>query len=186
MDALTTLATRRSVKAKLLHSPAPGDAQLSQILAIATRVPDHGKLCPWRIKVLHKQGQEKLAEQVAIRFAERNPDATPEQIAHERSQILRAPLLLVVLYVPVLGRIPEWEQQLSVGAVCMNLLHAVHAMGFGANWLTEWPAFDDGIKSALGGGADDKIAGFIYIGSFNETPEERPRPALAEVVEEWA
>lgn len=185
MNPFEALLTRRSVKASKLHAPAPEGEVLRQILQAATRVPDHGKLAPWRIKVLHAAGQQKLGELVAKRFAERNPDANPQQIEHELNQIKRAPLLLVVLYTPQLGRIPEWEQQLSTGCVCMNILHACHALGFGANWLTEWPAFDDTIKAALGGGELDRIAGFIYIGSYDEKPEDRPRPVLEEVVGEW-
>lgn len=185
MNSISPLLTRRSVKAALLHAPAPDADQLRHILTIATRVPDHGKLAPWRIKVLHKAGQEKLANIVATRFAERNADATPLQIDHERKQIMRAPLLLLVMYVPVIGRIPEWEQHLSCGAVCMNILHACHELGFGANWLTEWVAYDDTIKSALGGGENSRIAGFIYIGSYAEKPDDRPRPELGDVVSEW-
>lgn len=179
------LLTRRSVKAALLHEPAPNANQLRHILTVATRVPDHGKLAPWRIKVLHAAGQEKLADMVASRFTHRNPDATPQQIEHERKQILRAPLLLVVMYMPQLGRIPEWEQQLSTGAVCMNIMHAAHELGFGANWLTEWVAYEDTIKTALGGGEGNRIAGFIYIGSYAEKPDDRPRPELGDVVTEW-
>lgn len=185
MNHPSPLLTRRSVKAALLDEPAPDANQLQHILTVATRVPDHGKLAPWRIKVLHAAGQEKLADVVATRFAERNADATPQQIEHERKQIMRAPLLLVVMVVPQFGRIPEWEQHLSTGAVCMNIMHACHELGFGANWLTEWVAYDDTIKTALGGGADNKIAGFIYIGSYDEKPEDRPRPALIDVVSEW-
>lgn len=183
MNAIEALLSRRSVKAALLKDPAPTQEELTQILTIATRVPDHGKLAPWRIKLFDKSAQSVLGEQIGQRFAALNPDATEQQIAFEKQKICRAPLLAVVLYVPQLGRIPEWEQQLSCGAVCMNLLHACHALGYGANWLTEWPAFDDEINKLLGCGEHDRIAGFIYIGSYDDKPEDRPRPDLAEVTE---
>lgn len=181
------LLNRRSVKAKELSKPAPKGEDLELILRAATRVPDHGKLAPWRIKVLKKDGQKKLGELFAKRFAELNPkDATEKHLEHERERALRAPLLLVVLSTPVESiKAPLWEQHMSVGAVCMNILHAAHMLGYAGNWLTEWPAFDDDICQALGGKNEDKIAGFIYLGTAKETPDDRERPKLSDVVEEW-
>lgn len=184
-DPLNFLLTRRSVKAKEMHHPGPSKAELLLILAAATRVPDHGKLAPWRIKVLHKEGQIALGDIAANRFKEMNPDATEKHLQFERTRMQWAPLLLTVIYTPVQGKIPQWEQQLSTGAVCMNILHAAHALGYGANWLTDWPAYDDEIRRALGCGESDQIAGFIYIGYYQEKPEERPRPDLDEVTEVW-
>lgn len=176
------LLTRRSVKAANLVEPAPKGLQLDLILQAATRVPDHGKLAPWRIKILHKDGQKKLGDLFAKRFIELNPDANEKQIEHERQRPQRAPLLLVVTLNPVESiKAPLWEQELSVGAVCMNILHAAHMLGFNANWITEWPAFDTEIQREMGG----KIAGFIFIGTAKEKPEERERPKLEDVVEEW-
>lgn len=185
MDSITQLLTRRSVKAAELIDPAPSAAQLHQILTAAMRVPDHGKLAPWRIKLLHKQGQAALARIVVDEFVRANPDANHKQVTFEQQQIERAPLLMAVLYTPIKSHIPEWEQQLSVGAVCMNILHAVHALGFAANWLTEWPAYSRAVTEALGGGAEDKIAGFIYIGTPKAKPDERPRPEVDAIVKEW-
>lgn len=185
MDALTALLTRRSVKAAELADPAPDDKQLQHILTAGTRVPDHGKLAPWRIRVLHKAGQAALAERVAEAFARQHPDATDKQLAFEKQQMLRAPLLLVVLFTPLESHIPLWEQQLSVGAVCMNLIHATHAQGFAANWLTEWPAYSAEIAQALGAESKDSIAGFIYIGTPTTKPDDRPRPELNVVATEW-
>jgi nitroreductase len=180
------LLSRRSVKAKDLIAPGPDAAALTCILKAATRVPDHGKLCPWRILVLHKEGQAKLGEIFARRFAALNPDANEKQIAFERERPERAPLLLVVLSTPAESiKAPLWEQHLSAGAVCMNILHAAHMLGFGGNWLTEWPAYDGEILAALGGKAGDAVAGFIYLGSIGAAPEERERPDLAAVVSEW-
>ena len=185
MKLIDLLLTRRSVKAQALHAPGPNSDELQQMLTVATRVPDHGKLAPWRIHVLHKEGQFKLAAFLAKRFSEVNLDANAKQIEFERERVCRAPLLLVVMYCPQHGRIPAWEQQLSTGAVCMNILHAAHALGYGANWLTEWPAFDDEVKAFFGGGADDAIAGFIYLGSYDEQLEDRVRPDLSDVVTQW-
>lgn len=178
------LLTRRSVKAKELSEPAPSKKELEVILRAATRVPDHGKLAPWRIKVVHKNGQKKLGKLFAKRFAELNPkDATEKHAIHEQERATRAPLLLVVLSTPVESiKAPLWEQHMSVGAVCMNILHAANMLGYSANWLTEWPAFDYDIKQALGGKDEDKIAGFIYIGTASEKPEERERPNLKYIV----
>lgn len=184
-STLNHLLCRRSVKVQHMVEPAPSEEELKDILTAGMRVPDHGKLAPWRIKVLNKQGQTKLGEVFAERFLFANPDANDKQIEFERQRPQRAPLLLAVLYTPQMGRIPEWEQQLSTGAVCMNIIHATHALGYAAQWLTEWPAFDSEVKYALGGTLEDKIAGFIYIGTAGETPDERIRPDYDEVVQEW-
>jgi nitroreductase len=191
MPPMDYLLTRRSVKANALVPPAPDEAQLEQILTAATRVPDHGKLCPWRILVLGKEGQGWLGEILARRFASLYPQANEKQLQFERERPLRAPLLLVVLATPVASpKAPEWEQHLSAGAVCMNILHAAHALGFGANWLTEWPAYDDDITAALlarvpplvaEAGGRPRVAGFMYLGSIREQPEARERPALKSV-----
>ena len=186
MTTIDYLLNRRSVKAKDLITPAPNASALTCILKAATRVPDHGKLCPWRILVLHKEGQAKLGEIFARRFAALNPEASDKQVQFERDRPQRAPLLLVVLSTPVESmKAPLWEQQLSAGAVCMNILHASHRLGFGGNWLTEWPAYDSEILTALGGKTGDAVAGFIYLGSIGIPPEERERPRLEDVVSEW-
>lgn len=185
MEALTALKTRRSVKPKELgQGPGPTDEQLQTILEIATRVPDHGKLCPWKILVLKREGQEKLGAIAAERFAALYPnDATEKHAEAERQRFTRAPLVLAVLSTPKPSvKAPRWEQEMSAGAVCMNILHACHAMGLGASWLSEWVAFDSTIVTTLGGAEDDKIAGFIYIGEKLTTPEDRDRPALADIV----
>ncbi len=176
------LITRRSTSVRLLSTPAPDDGQLEDILRVATRVPDHGKLAPWRIIVMREAGQKTLGDLAAEIFTSAHPDATPAQIEFERTRFMRAPLVLAVLSTPKLGKIPVWEQQLSVGCVCLNALYAAQALGFGANWLTEWPAFDTEILRALGGADGDHIAGFIYIGTATAKPDERPRPELHDIV----
>ena len=149
MHALTPLLTRRSTSVKDMAEPAPSEAELEQILTIATRVPDHGKLAPWRIVILRGEGALKLGAIAADVFAKQNPEATEAQIAAEHTRFTRAPLCLAVISTPKLGTKPLWEQQLSAGAVCLNILHAAHALGYGGKWLTEWVAYDDAVLSAL-------------------------------------
>lgn len=184
-DALTALLTRRSVSVKDMVDPAPSEVDLSEILRVGLRVPDHGKLCPWQIRILRTDGATKLGNIAAEIFARNYPDANEAQIAAERNRFLRAPLCLAVLSTPKLGTKPVWEQQLSAGAVCTNILHAAHALGYGAKWLTEWVAYDEEILAALGGKEGDQIAGFIYLGSKTSEPEDRERPQLEAIVSEW-
>ena len=184
-DTLKSLLTRRSVSVRDMVDPAPSDADLEQILRVATRVPDHGKLTPWRILILRTEGATKLGAIAAERFAQEYPDANAAQIEAERNRFLRAPLCLAVLSTPVLGTKPVWEQQLSAGAVCTNILHAAHALGYAGKWLTEWVAYSPVILDALGCKQGDQIAGFIYLGSKTSEPEDRERPALADVVREY-
>ena len=180
------LASRRSVKVKKLAEPAPDASQLEKILQIGMRVPDHGKLAPWRIKVFDTSAQAAFGDLCAKRFSELHEDAREKQIEHERRRPQRAPLLLAVMFEPVIGRIPLWEQQLSMGAVCMNILHAAHAMGFAGQWLSEWIAYDEVICAALAESNEAEIAGFIYIGTATEVPDDRTRPDIDTIVSNWA
>ncbi len=182
---LEVLQRRRSVKVAHLNDPAPDAQQLAQMLEVAMRVPDHGKLAPWRIKVFDKSAQAAFGELCAQRFAALHADANDKQIAFERNRPMRAPLLLAVTSEPVLGKIPLWEQQLSAGAVCMNLLHAANALGFGAQWLSEWIAFDEVIRDAVCESEGGQIAGFIYVGTASQKPDERARPDYETVVTNW-
>lgn len=184
-NPLHALLNRRSVSVRDLAAPAPDAGELEQILRVATRVPDHGKLCPWKILVLKEAGQAKLGAIAATRFAEQHADANEAQIAAEHKRFARAPLCLAVIATPKLGTKPVWEQELSAGAVCTNILHAVHALGYGGKWLTEWVAYDAEILAALGGAPEDKIAGFIYIGTKTLEPVDRERPKLEDVVSEY-
>lgn len=181
--AIHPLLTRRSVSVRDLSGPIPNAEELEQILRASTRVPDHGKLCPWKIIVLQAEGQAALGAIGAEAFANRHPEATEAQVNAEHARFSRAPLCIAVLSTPKLGTKPVWEQELSAGAVCMNMLHAVHMLGYGGKWLTEWVAYSPEIIAALGGQPTDKVAGFIYIGSKVMEPEDRDRPKLEDVVE---
>ncbi len=183
VDRLEPLIRRRSVVAKNLGEPGPDDQALEQILRAGVRVPDHGKLGPWRLQVLKKPAQALLGDILAEAYATDHPDAREEQIAFERVRPGRAPRLIVVSSrLHREHKIPEIEQLLSCGAVCQNLLNAAVLLGFGAQWLTEWPAYDDRVKAALGVPPDEHIIGFVSIGTPSEPPNERPRPEFETVV----
>lgn len=183
---LTALLTRRSTAVKEMAAPGPGAVELEQILRVATRVPDHGKLCPWRIVILRGEGALKLGARAAAIFSKHHPEATEAQRVAEQNRFTRAPLCLAVLSTPVAENTPVWEQQLSAGAVCMNLLHAAHALGLGGKWLTEWVAYDAEILEALGGNPSrDRIAGFVYLGSKTLETPDRERPELSKIIHEY-
>jgi nitroreductase len=187
MDAVDLLLSRRSVLAANIAPPGPDDEALQTMLRIATRVPDHGKLTPWRIQVLREDGQRRLGDLLAGLFAEANPAATEKQVNFERNRLQRAPLLLAVTAkIRPNHKIPEMEQLLSAGAVCYSLLISAKALGYAAQWLTEWPAYRPEVVEALGHDPQtDRIVGFVYLGTATEPPAERPRPELADIVSDW-
>jgi nitroreductase len=183
---LAFLARRRSASAVTLTAPAPGEADLATLLRLATRVPDHGKLAPWRFVIFEGDSRTKAGEKIAEIFRQKNPQATAEQIEFERKRLARAPLVVAV--VSRAGphvKIPEWEQLLSSGAAAMNLVIAANALGFGASWLTEWYAYDREVLDALGLAPNEKIAGFVHIGTPDTLPSDRERPALSAVVQRY-
>jgi len=182
-DTISLLSTRRSVKPIELRDPAPSAAEIDTILTIASRVPDHGKLTPWRFILFEGDARAAIGETIAAAFSADRPDATADQIQFERNRLTRAPLVIAV--VSRAGphvKIPEWEQILSAGAATMNLITAVHALGYAANWITEWYAYDPRIRAALGLSDHERIAGFVHIGTPVRPPEDRPRPPLSEIV----
>ncbi|MCZ7661092.1 MAG: nitroreductase [Xanthobacteraceae bacterium] len=182
-DALHLLKTRRSVKPVELAGPGPTAAELETILTIASRVPDHGKLTPWRFIVFEDEARLAAGEAIAAAFRADHPEAKEEHVAVERQRLARAPLVIaVVSRAAPHVKIPEWEQVLSAGAAAMNLVHAVHALGFAANWITEWYAYDRRVLDALGLAPHERIAGFVHIGRPAQPPEDRPRPPLSEIV----
>ncbi len=183
IDALQLLKTRRSVKPIELTSPAPSAAEIDTMLTIASRVPDHGKLAPWRFIVFEGTARDKAGEIIANVFCATQPDATADQIAFERQRLSRAPLVIaVVSRAAPHEKIPEWEQQLSAGAAAMSLVVAAYAMGYAASWITEWYAYDRAVLDRLGIEADERVAGFVHIGTARRAPEERDRPALGTIV----
>lgn len=182
-ETLTLLKTRRSTPPLALSAPGPDASQLESLLTIASRVPDHGKLAPWRFIVLQGEGRERAAKIVRDVFVADKPEATESQVDLEYRRLLHAPLVIcVVSRATPHPKIPEWEQILSAGAVCQNLLVASAAMGFGAMWLTNWFAFNRRVLSALGLAEGEKVAGFIHVGTKGAPQEDRPRPALADIV----
>lgn len=181
------LRKRRSLKPVELVEPGPSPSELDTLLTIASRVPDHGKLTPWRFIVFAGPTRLKAGAAIAAAFTAKYPDAKAEQIDFERNRLTRAPLVIaVVSRAAPHAKIPEWEQVLSSGAAAMNLLTAAHALGFGATWITEWYAYDRAVLDALGLAAHEKIAGFVHIGRPAQVPEDRPRPALADIVTRFA
>jgi len=182
-DALELLKTRRSVKPIEMTGPGPDDAGIKTLLTIASRVPDHGKLAPWRFIVFSGDARRAAGERIAAVFAAANPGATADQLAFESGRFARAPLVIaVVSRAAPHVKIPEWEQQLSAGAACMNLVTAAHAIGYVASWLSEWPAYDRAAMTALGLAEQERIAGFVYIGNATKAPEDRERPKLDAIV----
>ncbi|WP_144574024.1 nitroreductase [Agrobacterium sp. DE0009] len=180
---LDYLKVRRSTPALQLAEPGPSTTQIEDMLRLAVRVPDHGKLAPWRFVVYRGEERVRLGE-TALRIAlEKNPELDLQQQDVERTRFTRAPVVIAVISTAKPHfKIPEWEQVMSAGAVCLNLIFAANATGFAANWLTEWFAFDPAFLSETGVSADEKIAGYIHIGSTVFPPVERPRPDLADVV----
>jgi nitroreductase len=177
------LKTRRSTPVLQLSEPGPSRQELEDILTLAVRVPDHGKLAPWRFIVISGQERNRLGDAALARALEKTPELSDDMQKLERERFLRAPVIVAVVSKAAPHfKIPEWEQRLSAGALCLNLIMAVNAHGFAANWLTEWLAFDATIGAALGVDGAEQVAGFIYVGSTEFPPVERPRPELDAVV----
>ncbi|EIM30578.1 nitroreductase family protein [Microvirga lotononidis] len=182
-DRISRLLQRRSVPPRWLGEPGPSEQDIETLLKVASRVPDHGKLVPWRFILIQGEGRGRLGEVLAATFQADNPGASAEQVAAERGRFSNAPLVVAVVsrVVPHV-KIPDWEQLLSAGAVCMNLLTGANALGYGASWLTGWAAFDRRVLDALGLEPHERIAGFVHIGTAKETPTDRDRPNLADIV----
>ena len=182
-DALQLLTSRRSVKPVEMNGPGPSAAELDTLLTVASRVPDHGKLVPWRFIVFEGDARLQAGERLAEIFRAARPEATADQVVFERQRLARAPLVVaVVSRAAPHVKIPEWEQVLSAGAAAMNLVIAAHALGYAANWITEWYAYDRAALDVLGVGANERIAGFVHIGTPARPPEDRPRPPLSDIV----
>jgi nitroreductase len=175
--ALAALDARRSVPSRQLGAPGPTPEQLLRMLASAVRVPDHGKLVPWRFLRIEGDARLRLGEFLAQRAREIDADAPAAAVEKDRLRFSFAPTIVAVIAHPTAGhKVPEIEQLLSGGAVCFALLQAAQALGFGAQWLTGWGAYDDYVRSRLGIGGHERILGFIHIGTAREDAPERLRP----------
>ena len=185
-DSTTLLSTRRSIPIPMLGEPGPSGAALDEILTIAARVPDHGKLAPWRFILYRGEAAGQIGEALAQLFESRQAGTVSDNRRQvEATRFSRSPLVVgVVSTAAEHVKIPVWEQQLSGAAAAMNLVNAAHSKGFAANWVTEWVAYDEDAKAILGIQPNEKVIGFIHIGTPSEPPQERPRPALAEIVTE--
>ncbi|MEQ1716729.1 MAG: nitroreductase [Hyphomicrobium sp.] len=184
---LAFLATRRSVKPDKLLAPGPSAAELETILKAATRVPDHKKLAPWRFIAFEGAARGKMGEVFAEACLKEEKE-TPSHVRldTERKRFERAPFVLAVISkVKPRPGAPEWEQVLSVGALCFNVCLAANALGFGTCWITEWIAYSNHVRSALQLEDSERIAGFIYMGQVGEKPEERERPDVAALLTRW-
>lgn len=180
-ELLDRMATRRSAPAQQLVAPAPAGSDLDTLLSLALRSPDHGKLAPWRLVVLGPDSRAQIVQKLTS-MTERLPD--PVKSKAVLSKLANPPLTVLVVSSPVQGhKVPVWEQELSAGAVCMNLEHAANALGYSASWITDWYSFDAEALALFGVSDGEKIAGFIHIGTLTEPPLERPRPTPSERVE---
>jgi nitroreductase len=181
-EVLGFLARRRSASALTLQAPAPSEAELRDILTLAARAPDHGKLAPWRFVVLRGTGKAAFVGDLEAIAAAR--EDAPKALA-KLGKIRVPPMTVAVISRYVEGDIPEWEQRLSAGAVCAILTIAAQAMGYGANWITDWYAYDEAVGMLLKLAPGEKVAGFVHLGTTAEDPQERVRPDLAAITTDW-
>ncbi|PCG13604.1 nitroreductase family protein [Sphingomonas adhaesiva] len=182
---LSLLATRRSGKPRDLVAPGPSQDELVAMIGLAGRTPDHGKLAPWRFVIVPDDRRDALATLLVDAYRAERPAAKQVELDAMAQFARQAPALVVALFSPRTdSHIPMWEQELSAGAACMNLLHAVHAHGYAGGWLTGWPAFSDAVRDAFGA-APERIAGFMFIGTPSRALEERPRPDPARLWSVW-
>jgi nitroreductase len=181
------LLARRSVSANSLGEPGPNEAELELILRAASRVSDHKKLVPWRFVLFQGEARARFGKVLAEVCRAEESEPGQFRLENEANRFLRAPLVVAVISRVVKNpAAPEWEQILSAGAACQNLLIAATALGFGVQWITEWCAYSKGVRRALALADNERVAGFVYIGTAKEKPEERERPALADIVALWS
>lgn len=185
-SALALLQTRKSASVKAMGEPGPTPDQLKTILEIAVRVPDHGKLAPWRLVLFEGEARRKFGGIIKARWHELHPEHGEDSLAFQAGLFLRAPTVLVI--VSKAGphvKIPEWEQLLSAGALTQNLLLAAAALGVGAQWNTDWIAYDPKIMKAMGLSDQEKIVGVVYFGTPQAALEDRPRPDPENLITRW-
>ena len=181
-ETIELLRLRRSTPADFLTKPGPSALELDLMLQIAARAPDHRRVTPFRFIVFEGEARARFGEVLRKQFMQNEPDADEQRAAYEQNRFMRAPIVVaVVSSVNANHRTPEWEQILTAGAVCQNLLIAASAHGFAAQWVTEWYAFDEAVLKSLGLGENERIAGYMYIGTAREDPKERARPDLSTI-----
>ena len=186
MNDLQFLRRRRSVPSRLLAEPGPTPDQVQALLTEAVRVPDHGKLAPWRFLRIQGAARQALGDLLAARCLERDPAAPAAAVEKDRHRFSHAPLVLTVIARLTPGhKVPEQEQLLSGGAVCFALLQAAQGLGFGAQWLTGWAAYDPVVRARLGVGDDESVLGFIHIGTASSEAPERQRPDPRDLLSDW-
>jgi nitroreductase len=189
-DLLRLLETRRSVKPAALVEPGPNPDELRRLLTIASRVPDHRALVPWRFILFQGEARQAVSTQLAVRYMAQHPELSEHAVgmpAKLSRLFTQAPLVVgVVSRADPSARKPEWEQVLTAGAVCMNLIAGAIALGYASVWLTGWAAYDTDALDVLGVQAGEKVAGFIHIGTAKERPPERPRPVLDDLITHWS
>ena len=184
-ETLEYLLKRRSVVADNLNEPGPSKEQLEEILTAASRVPDHGKVVPFYFLVFEGDARARAGDILADAYKEANPDCPDEKLEKERGRFLRAPVVVAIVMRKRMSKNPLWEQILTCGAAAQNFLLAANAMGFAAQWLTEWYAYDENVCEGLGLDEKDMVAGFIYVGSPATGLEERERPNLDMITNYW-
>lgn len=176
------LKNRRSTPPAMMTAPGPDHQEIEDLLALASRVPDHGKLAPWRFVVYSREARERISDALVELVKADRPDASDDLLALERNRLLLAPVVIgVVSTAAPHVKIPEWEQVLSAGAVCYNLTLAANAHGYAANWLTQWFAYDERARPLLGLQPGERIAGFVHIGTQAMHPGERARPVVTDI-----
>lgn len=182
-ETIELLRLRRSTAADLMTGPGPNADELQALLEIASRVPDHRRITPFRFIVFEGDARARAGEAIARGFAANEPGAAPERVNAERNRFLRAPVVIaVVSAVDRAHKTPEWEQVLTVGAVCQTMLIAASAMGFASQWITEWYAYDTSVLTAFGLKDGERIAGYVYLGAAKEDPKERLRPDVPSLI----
>jgi nitroreductase len=188
MDSLDFLNDRRSTPARQLGEPGPDATQLDQLLTAAIRVPDHGKLTPWRLLLIRGEARARLGERLAEIHQRKEPGIADSALTKDRERYTFAPVIVAVIaHIDAQhAKIPQQEQLLSAGCVAYNLLLGAQALGFGAQWLTGWAAYDADAGALLGLSAQERIVSFVHIGTARETAPERLRPDLAGIVSEWS
>lgn len=186
VEARNTIALRRSTSKRGLIAPGPSQEQLDDLLTVAARVPDHRRLAPWRFLVFRGDARQAFNRRAVDIQKQEDPNATETMLADTAGYFTRAPIVIAVVSSPdITHKTPVWEQELSAGALCFNLLLTANASGWAGCWLTEWIAFSPGINTLLGLVAHERIAGYLYLGTAKESPQERLRPDVAAKIEYW-